>query len=119
MNFVIPLRAKYKKEALDFCLYLTNEQNQLELAKKTNVIGTNTNVLKNSFYNDNSTLEAKARSISAKQINRITSQLKQKRNQKEINTLVNTAVQSALLNKDSVENVIYRLESVLKTFEEE
>jgi len=26
MNFVIPLRAKYKKEALDFCLYLTKEE---------------------------------------------------------------------------------------------
>ena len=33
MNFVIPLRAKNKKEALDFCLYLTNEENQLNLAK--------------------------------------------------------------------------------------
>ena len=118
MNFVIPLRAQYKKEALDFCLSLTNEQNQLELAKKTNVLGTNINVLKNSFYNDNSALEAKARSISAKQINRITPQLKQKRNQKEINTLVNTAVQSALLNKDSVENILNKLSKALQEFEE-
>ena len=118
MNFVIPLRAKYKKEALDFCLYLTNEQNQLELAKMTNVIGTNTNVLKNSFYNDNSALEAKARSISAKQINRITPQLKQKRNQKEINTLVNTAVQSALLNKDSTESVLSKLQKDIEALAE-
>ena len=118
MNFVIPLRAKYKKEALDFCLYLTNEQNQLELAKMTNVIGTNTNVLKNSFYNDNSALEAKARSISAKQINRITPQLKQKRNQKEINTLVNTAVQSTLLNKDSTESVLSKLQKDIEALAE-
>ena len=118
MNFVIPSRAKYKKEALDFCLYLTNEQNQLELAQMTNVIATNSSALKSAFYNDNSTLEAKARSISAKQINRITPQLRQRRNQKEINTQVNAAVQSALLNKDSIENILEKLSKTLEGIEE-
>ena len=118
MNFVIPLRAKHKKEALDFCLYLTNAQNQLELAKMTNVIATNNEALQDSFYNDYSTLESKARSISAKQIAKITPQLKQRRNQKEINTIVNTAVQSALLNKDSVENILNKLNQDMKNFSE-
>ncbi len=117
MNFVIPLRAKHKKEALDFCLYLTNAENQLELAKLTNVIATNSEALSNSFYNDTSTLEAKARSISAKQINRIIPQLKQRRNQKEINTLVNTAVQSALLNKNSIDNLLSELEQNISYIE--
>ena len=116
MNFVIPLRAKHKKEALDFCLFLTNAQNQLELAKMTNVIATNDEALKDSFYNDYSTLESKARSISAKQIAKITPQLKQRRNQKEINTLVNTAVQSALLNKNSVDNILDKLNKDMKNF---
>jgi putative chitobiose transport system substrate-binding protein len=114
MNFVIPLKAKHKQEALDFCLYLTNEQNQLELAKMTNIIATNSNALKNEFYNDNSDLTSKARSISAKQINHITPTLKQQRAQKEINLIINTAVQSVLLNKESVENVLKKAESELK-----
>ncbi len=118
MNFVIPKRAKYKKEALDFCLYLTNAEHQLELAKMTNVIATNNEVLEDSFYNDYSTLEAKARSISAKQIAKITPQLKQRRNQKEVNTLVNTAVQSALLNKDSIDNILKNLNSSLENLAE-
>ncbi len=118
MNFVIPLRAKHKKEALDFCLYLTNAQNQLELAKLTNVIATNSEALSDKFYNDDSSLEAKARSISAKQINKITPQLKQKKNQKEINTLVNTAVQSALLNKNSIDRLLEDLAKEIKTVEE-
>lgn len=118
MNFVIPVRAKHKDEALDFCLYLTNEQNQLELAKMTDIIATNSNALNDGFYKDNSSLEAKARSISAKQIEKITPQLKQKRNQKEINTLVNTAVQSALLNKDSVENILKNLQKSMGGIEE-
>ena len=117
MNFVIPLRAKHKEEALDFCLYLTNEQNQLELAKMTDIIVTNSNALTDEFYNDYSSLESKARSISAKQIEKITPQLKQRRNQKEINTLVNTAVQSALLNKDSIENILKNLQKSLQTIE--
>lgn len=109
MNFVIPLRAKYKNEALDFCLYLTNAENQLELAKKTNIIATNSNALNDSFYNDYSSLTSKARSISAKQINKITPQVKQHNNQKEINLLINTTVQSVLLNKGSVEDLLNNL----------
>ena len=109
MNFVIPLKAKHKSEALDFCLFLTNEKNQLELAQMTNVIATNSNALNNSFYNDYATLESKARSISAKQINKITPQLRQRENQKEINLLVNTTVQSVLPNEGSVDDLLKNL----------
>jgi len=114
MNFVIPKRAKNKKEALEFCLYLTNEDNQLELAKMTNVISTNNSALNNAFYHDYSDLMSKARSISAKQINNIMPQLKQRRNQKEINTQVNNTVQTILLNKDTVENSLNKLVKSLK-----
>lgn len=109
MNFVIPVRAKYKKDALDFCLYLTNEENQLNLAKLTNVIATNSNALNDKFYNDYSNLTSKSRTISAKQIQKVTPVFKQKDGQKEINLRVNTAVQSILLNKDSIENVLNKL----------
>ena len=114
MNFVIPKRAKYKKEALDFCLFLTNEENQLELGELTNVISTNSNALNNKFYNDYSDLTSKARSISAKQINKINPTLKQKRNQKEINTQVNTTVQTILLDKESVQDSLDKLSNSLK-----
>ena len=114
MNFVIPIRAKYKKEALDFCLYLTNEENQLKLAKLTNVIATNSNALNDKFYNDYSDLTSKSRSISAKQIKKITPALKQKEGQKENNTRINMAVQSILLNKDSTENVLNKLVKTLQ-----
>ena len=114
MNFVIPMRAKNKKEALDFCLFLTNEENQLKLAKLTNIIATNSYALNDNFYNDYSSLTAKARSISAKQIRKIAPVYRQKDNQKEINALVNSTVQSVLLNKDSVEKL---LDNLFKSFE--
>ena len=109
MNFVIPKRAKMKKEALEFCLYLTNAQNQLELAKMTNIIATNSDALNDKFYNDNSDLISKARSISAKQLNHIYPQMKQRQGQKDINNAVNSAVQAILLDKSSTKDTLDRL----------
>ena len=117
MNFVIPKRAKYKKEALDFCLFLTNSKNQLELAKMTNVIATNSEALQDSFYNDYSDLTSKARSTSAKQLNHATPQLRQRKNQKEINSLINNTVQAILLKKDSTSNALNKLVKALKAIE--
>lgn len=114
MNFVIPQKSKYKEDALKFCLFLTNKENQLNLAKLTNIISTNEEALKTSFYNDYSDIFAEARSISAKQINYINPVLKQKQNQKEINTFVNTTVQTILLNKNSTEKALKELKTKLE-----
>ena len=89
MNFVIPLRAKNKDEALKFALFLTNEQNQIELAKLTNIIATNKKALKNEFYTtyDSGDLMSKARVISAKQLEKVEPVMKSERNQKDINEI--------------------------------
>lgn len=108
MNFVIPLRSKHKDEALKFALFLTNEENQLELAKLTNVIATNKKALNDEFYTtyDDADLIAKARVISAKQLNKIQPVLKTGRNQKDVNNLINTAVQEILLGKTATLNAL-------------
>ena len=111
MNFVIPLRAKHKQDALKFALFLTNEKNQLELAKLTNVIAVNQDTLKDEFYTkyDKTDLMAKARVISAKQLTKVQPALKSQKNQKEINTLINSAVQEVLLNKQETPSVLDRV----------
>ena len=101
MNFVIPIKAKNKDEALDFCLFLTNGTNQLKLAKLTNVIATNNEALNSAFYNDYRTLQSQARSTSAKQLQKVSPVMKQHKNQKELNNLVNTAVQKILTSKNN------------------
>lgn len=113
MNFVIPSRAKHKEEALKFALYLTNEKNQLELAKLTNVLAVNQKTLQNDFYTkyDENDLTAKARVISAKQLSKVKPSMTSERNQKEINTIINTAVQQVLLNKNTTKAI---LDDVLK-----
>ena len=118
MNFIIPLRAKNKEAALKFALFLTNEKNQLELAKLTNVIAVNKYTLKDDFYTkyDNRDLMSKARVISAKQLSKVQPALKSQRNQKEINTLINSATQEVLLNKQNTPSILNRVSKNWKIF---
>lgn len=106
MNFVIPVRAKHKSEALKFALFLTNYENQLELAKLTNILAVNQKTLDDDYYKTYDDLMSKARVISAKQLNKIDPSLDTARNQKEINTIVNTAVQKILLNKNTTKEIL-------------
>lgn len=107
MNLVIPLKSEHKKDALKFALFLTNEENQLKLAKLTNVLATNKHALNNKFYKSyDNDLMSKARVISAKQLNKIEPVLRQKKGQKEINLLINTAVQEILLNKSDTQTIL-------------
>lgn len=108
MNLVIPLKAKHKEAALKFALFLTNEENQLELAYLTNVIATNRKALNDDFYTDydKDDLIGKARVISAKQLNKVRPVLRQNKSQKEINLLINTAVQEILLNKNNTKIIL-------------
>lgn len=111
MNFVIPLKAKHKNEALKFALFLTNDKNQLELAKLTNVIAVNKKTLNDDFYTKykENDLMAKARVISAHQLNKVEPVLKSSQNQKDINNLINTATQKILLGEDKTENILNKL----------
>lgn len=120
MNFVIPLRAKHKDEALKFALFLTNDKNQLELAKLTNVLAVNKTTLQNEFYTkyDKNDLMAKARVISAKQLNKVQPVYKTQKNQKEINNIINAATQEILLDKASTEEILNKAAQDWKKLEE-
>lgn len=115
MNLVIPLRAKHKKEALKFALFLTNYENQLEFAKLANILAVNQKTLEDDFYTKYSDLMSQARVISAKQLNKTEPSMKTSRNQKEINTVINTAVQQILLNKNTTEKILDDVSVKLKS----
>lgn len=120
MNLVIPLKAQKKQDALKFALYLTNTENQLKLAKLTNILATDNKALNDDFYNEYSSndLISKARVISAKQLNQIQPVLKQSKSQKEINLLINTAVQEILLNKSDTQSILNEVAKKWKTLSE-
>lgn len=120
MNFVIPTRAKHKSEALKFALFLTNNENQLEMAKLTNILAVNEETLQNKFYTeyDEKDLMSKARVISAKQLNKIEPTFMPARNQKEINIVLNEAVQQILLSKAPTKNILNGLADKVKMLAE-
>lgn len=120
MNFVIPLKAKHKQEALDFALFLTNEKNQLELAKLTGILTVNKESLKNEFYTkyDRNDIMAKARVISAAQLNKIQPVYKTRKGQKDINNIVNLAVQQILTGDTDIQKVLDKAAKDWKSIEE-
>lgn len=120
MNFVIPTRAKHKTEALKFALFLTNDKNQLELAKLTNVLAVNQKTLQNDFYTkyNSEDLISKARVISAKQLNKVQPVFKTQKGQKDINNIVNVAVQEILLGKNDTKKALNKVSKDWKALEE-
>lgn len=108
MNLVIPARAKHKEGALKFALFLTNKQNQTELAKLTTILPVNNDALTDDYfvkYSDADTI-SKARYLSAKQLSNLQKQVKFKNNHKEIITLLNTTIQQILLNKSDIKKTL-------------
>lgn len=120
MNLVIPIKSSNKEDALKFALFLTNEENQLKLAKLTNVLATNKSALSDDFYTryDKNDLMAKARVISARQLNKIQPVLRQNKGQKEVNLLINTAVQEILLDKVDTQRALDEVAKKWKLFGE-
>ncbi len=110
MNFIIPVKSKKQDTALKFALYLTNAENQLELAKLTNILATNKDALADKFYTTAAPEDifAQARVLSAKQLKNIQPQPFYA-NRKEIITLINNATQKILLKQDAIENVLNKL----------
>ncbi len=121
MTLVIPLKSSKKEKALDFALYLTDKKNQLELAKLTNIIAVNKYALRDEYYTkyDEDDLLSKARCISAKQLNKIEPALKIQKGQKEVNLLINTAVQEILLNNKDIEQTLNEVSKKWKILNEE
>ena len=108
MNLIIPARAKHKDSALKFALFLTNKENQVELAKLTTILPVNNEALKDPYFTvyDDTDVITQARYISAKQLNNLQKQVRFKYNHKEIITLLNTTVQQVLLGNDKTEKIL-------------
>ena len=58
---------------------------------------------------------AKARVISAQQLQKVTPVMITQRNQKEINTIINTAAQQILLNKSATQSILDSAAEKLRT----
>ncbi len=108
MDFVIPLKAKNKEEALDFALFFTNKINQLEFAKITPILPVNKEALNDDYfrYTNKEDIQSLARIQSAKQLNKIQPPLSAVKNKKDLNTLSSSYVQEILINNAPIKDTL-------------
>ena len=120
MNLVIPVKARHKDGALRFALFLTNKQNQLELAKLTTILPVNKDALSDTYFTkaDENDVISKARKISASQLNNLESQVQFERNRKEFLTILNTTVQQILLGERDLKTTLEKTAESWKILEQ-
>ena len=122
MNLIIPKKAKHKELALKFALKLTNKQNQLELAKITNVLPANKEALEDKYFKKCSPdLYEQSRCISAKQLDNLIEFDFDERNKKAINEAINKTLEEILLDKNSsnfnIKNKVETLSNQVKNLQ--
>lgn len=101
MNLIIPKKAKNPEAAIEFALFLTNKENQLELAKLTTVLPVNKNALQDEYFTNiyPNDIYSKARVLSAQQLKNLSEDTKRYTNQKDLTILINNYVQEIILKK--------------------
>ena len=114
MNLIIPKRAKNKELAFEFALLLTNQKNQEEFAKLTNVLPANKYALEDDYFkNCSSDLYDKSRCISAWQLNNISEADFGEKNRSSINEAINKTFEEILLKDDSSsENIELKIDNL-------
>lgn len=122
MNLIIPKKAKHKELALKFALKLTNKQNQLELAKITNVLPANKEALEDEYFKKCSPdLYEQSRCISAKQLDNLIEFDFDEKNKKAINEAINKTLEEILLDKNSsnfnIKNKVETLSNQVKNLQ--
>lgn len=99
MNMAVPKATKNKKEAIDFALFVTNAQNQLEFSKAANTLPSTKDSLKDEFFKkDDGTVEAKAKLQALKTLETVTDFSIGVKNATDIRTGINKAFENVYLN---------------------
>ncbi len=108
MNLVIPKKSKHHKIALDFALFLTNPENQLEFCKLAPVLPSTKDSLNSPFFdNQNSTdIIKKGRSISASQLKKAISPLPILPDNKDLTDIIDNMTQGVLLEKTTPQKAL-------------
>jgi putative chitobiose transport system substrate-binding protein len=108
MNFVVPVKSKYKKEAVDFALFITNSENQLAFSKLTPTLPSNMTALNDEFFEkgDLHNLEEKGRIISARQLKEGAQAMPVLRNQQELLSILSFYIQKAVLQQLTAEEAL-------------
>ena len=120
MNLVIPSKSKYPKEAVDFALFLTNTENQLEFCKLAPILPSTLKAINSDFFKEkiNAELMDKARALSARQLNDALKPIPPLKNQKDLFEIINYMAQQVLLgkkgSKETLDNAVQEWDKILE-----
>lgn len=107
MNLVVPEISKHHKEAIEFAVYITNDENQLAFSKTVAIFPSTVKASQDSFFkSDTSTLEKKAISIAAGILPKTADLSLGTSKQSEIFTAINNASQAVVLGNSDAKKAL-------------
>lgn len=109
MNLVIPQDSDVPQEALDFALFVTNDQNQLAFAQVANVLPSRQAALKDPYFQkvpENTSPEAEARIVSAQQMSQAELLLPAIEDVKKLQKIIYNHLQAAMLKEKTVDQAV-------------
>ena len=114
MNLVIPRSTEQPDAALNFALFVTNDENQLTFAKAANVLPSTVEALKDGYFTDLPDAAAapdRARMVSASQMEDAQVLLPQIADVKQLQGIIYDNLQAAMLDQKTVDQAIADAES--------
>ncbi|MEZ2300679.1 MAG: sugar ABC transporter substrate-binding protein [Microcoleus sp.] len=109
MNLVVPRDSKRPDDAVKFALFVTNSQNQLAFAKAANVLPSNVDALKDSYFKSvpaDAPTADKARIVSASGLEKAELLIPPLKDVKKLQKAIYDNLQAAMLGEKSVEQAV-------------
>ncbi len=108
MNLVVPSGSDAPDAAVDFALFVTNDENQLEFAKAANVLPSTVKALSDPYFTEpnESSPVTKARSVSAQQMTEAEVLIPATEGIKDLQQIIYENLQAAMLDQKTVDQAI-------------
>jgi len=112
MNLVIPKKSKYPREALEFALFLTNKENQLEFCKLAPILPSEKHALGSDYFTaeDTEDLTTKSRIISANQLKNPLKPIPALENRKDLYEIIDFMTQEVMLGQKNPQQALKKAE---------
>ncbi|WP_460193710.1 ABC transporter substrate-binding protein [Thermosynechococcus sp. FA-CM-4201] len=109
MNLLVPRQSRHPELAVEFALFVTNNENQLAFAKEANVLPSTQAALADPYFRtlgENATPVDIARSVSAAQMNQAEVLIPPLRDIKELQRLLYENLQAVLLGQKTIDQAL-------------
>ncbi|UXH43218.1 sugar ABC transporter substrate-binding protein [Rossellomorea vietnamensis] len=113
MNVVVPKQSEHQKAAVDFSIFLTNAENQVEFDKQTAILPSIETALDDPYFSEepaDATPIDKARIVSAGQLKDSEVLIPPMKNFEELRTAMNEALHAAMLGDMTVDEALDQAE---------